>query len=203
MKRVKKGERGYLQAQRRILSVRTAVLFCLSLAVYLLGIWSTGSNKNLLTIVAVLGCLPASRSAVNTVMFFRCRGIGAADAEKIAPHEGGLCRLYDLVFTSYEKNFEVHHMTVTDGCLVGYSANPACDAAACEKHLKAMCAQNGIRDVDIKIFRELPKYLNRLDALRAAGTEAQTARMEKPERAQEEAAEKQARLVSLLCAISL
>lgn len=227
MNRIQKGKRGYLQSQRRILTVRTAILFALSLAIYLLGWWSTGSNKNLLTIVAVLGCLPASRSAVNAVMFYRYHGIGEQDAGKIALHEGGLCALYDLVFTSYDKNFEIHHMTVTDRGLTGYTASPACDAKACEKHLKAMCSQNGIRDVDIRIFRELPKYLNRLDALQGeaeavSGTAERAAEKvagEKPTKntaaetaakntatetaAAGKAGEKQERLVSLLCAISL
>ncbi len=230
MNRLKKGQMGYLRSQRRVLTVRTAVLFGLSLAVYLLGIWSVGSNKNLLTIVAVLGCLPASRSAVNAVMYYRYRGIGAEDAGQIAPHESGLCTLYDLVFTSYDKNFEIHHMTVSGKSLSGYSASPACDLKACEKHLRSMCAQNGIRDVDIRLFHELPKYLNRLEALRTSGatekemhpqtgkgvqdgrhsrprSEMQTPNghdtAAQPEGTQEAAPDPQAQLVSLLCAISL
>ncbi len=203
MKRVEKGKIGYLRSQRRVLTVRTAILFGISLAVYLLGWWSAGSNKNLLTIVAVLGCLPASRSAVNMVMYYRYHGIGAEDAGKIAPHESGLCTLYDLVFTSYDKNFEIHHMTVMANSLTGYSANPGCDGKACEKHLKSLCSQNGIRDVDIKIFQELPKYLNRLDALRDAAAAESGSAGERTKEAEDTAQEKWSRLVSLLCAVSL
>lgn len=162
----KKGEKGYLASQKRAVAIRTGILFALSLAVYLTGYLSAGSNENLLTIVAVLGCLPAARSAVNLVMLLRCRGIGDADFERISEHTEGCAVLADLVFTSYEKNFEIHHMAYRAGHLLGYTANPSCDAKGCEKHLHGMCAQNGLGDVEISIFKELPAYIRRLDRIR-------------------------------------
>ena len=136
-RRKKKGEKGYLASQKKVASLRTAFLFGISLAIYLTGYFSTGSNENLLTIVAVLGCLPAARSAVNLIMLLRYHGIA-----------------------------EVHHMAYRAGYLLGYTANPACDGKACEKHLHNLCAQNGLGDVKITIFSELPKYLRRLDQIR-------------------------------------
>ena len=53
-RRKKKGEKGYLASQKKVASLRTAFLFGISLAIYLTGYFSTGSNENLLTIVAVL-----------------------------------------------------------------------------------------------------------------------------------------------------
>lgn len=163
----KKGEKGYLAWQKKYTALRTAVLFLLCLAIYLTGYISTGTNKNLLTIVAVLGCLPACRSAVNMIIILKYHGVSDADYQKIATHTGDCRSLSDLVFTSYEKNFEIHHMAFKGNSLTGYTANPACDAKACEKHLHSMCAQNRLGDVEIKIFRELPKYLNRLDQMQA------------------------------------
>lgn len=161
----KKGEKGYLSYQKKATVIRTAALFLLSLAVFLIGFLSTGKKENLLTIVAVLGCLPASRSAVNMIMVLRYHGIGEEDYQKIRPHIGLCSTLADLVFTSYEKNFEIHHMAFKGNSLIGYTANEGCDAKACEKHLHSMCVQNNLADVDIKIFKDLPKYLNRLDQL--------------------------------------
>ena len=165
-RRKKKGEKGYLASQKKVASLRTAFLFGISLAIYLTGYFSTGSNENLLTIVAVLGCLPAARSAVNLIMLLRYHGISEGDFRKISEHTQGCAVLADLVFTSYEKNFEIHHMSYRAGYLLGYTANPACDGKACEKHLHNLCAQNGLGDVKITIFSELPKYLRRLDQIR-------------------------------------
>lgn len=166
-KKIQKGNKGYLEYQKKATVFRTAVLFALSLAVFLTGYFSTGSRNNWLTIVAVLGCLPASRSAVNMIMTLRFCGIGNADYAKIAPHVRDCAALCDLVFTSYEKNYEIHHMAYKGNCLIGYTANAACDAKKCEKHLHDMCVQNALGDVDIKIFKELPKYINRLDQIQS------------------------------------
>ena len=77
--------RDSLKHQRKLEIAKTAVLFCLSLAVYLSGLLTTGTNKNLLTIVAVLGCLPASRSAVGMIMFLRAKGCSEELHERILP----------------------------------------------------------------------------------------------------------------------
>lgn len=164
-KKTNKGEKGYLKSQKKVTIIRTIVLFALSLAIFLTGLISTGQKENLLTIVAVLGCLPASRSAVNMIMTLRFHGISQEDFEKIRPHTGACAVLADLVFTSYEKNFEIHHMAFKGNSLIGYTANAGCDAKACEKHLHDLCVQNHLSDVDIKIFKELPKYVNRLDSM--------------------------------------
>ena len=67
-----KGQKGYLAWNKKMSICKTLVLFAISFAVYAMGIWSTGSNQNLLTIVAVLGCLPACRSAANLIALLRC-----------------------------------------------------------------------------------------------------------------------------------
>ena len=81
--KVQKGSFGYLEKQRKRGLIRTILFFAISLAVYLLGYLTTGSNQNYLTIAAVLGCLPASRSAVNTIMYYRYHGILASDRKKL------------------------------------------------------------------------------------------------------------------------
>ena len=175
LSRKKKGEKGYLDSQKKVAAIRTAILFSISLAIYLTGYFSSGTNENLLTIVAVLGCLPAARSAVNLIMLLRYHGIKDGDFRKISEHTEGCAVLADLVFTSYEKNFEIHHMAYRAGYLLGYTANSSCDGKACEKHLHNMCAQNALGDVKISIFSELPNYLRRLDQIRALPEDALSA----------------------------
>ena len=165
MQRIKKGEYGYVAGQKKWVSVKTAVLFLLSLAIYLSGYITTGSNKNLLTIVAVLGCLPAGKSAVNMIMFLRARGCDGALHEKIAAHAGDLPALYDCVLTTYENTFEVPHMVFKGNSLIGIAVASGFKTAECEKHLRNMCTQNGIRDVNIRIFTDVSRYLQRLDQL--------------------------------------
>ncbi len=169
--KIGKGDYGYIRHQRKWEIAKTVFLFLLSLAIYLTGYYSTGTNKNLLTIVAVLGCLPASKCAVSMIMFLRAKGCSQELHSRIASHSQGLPQLYDNVLTSYEAAFQIPHMVYKGGSLIGIAVDPKCRADACEKHLLSMCRQDGISDITVKIFQDVPKYLNRLDQLRALDAE--------------------------------
>ena len=65
MKKALKGNYGYIKAKRNRVIIRTIIFFAISLAIFVAGYITTGTRKNLFTIVAVLGCLPACKSLVN------------------------------------------------------------------------------------------------------------------------------------------
>lgn len=165
MKKAIKGNFGYLDAKRKQVLIRTIIFFAISLALLAAGIISTGTRKNLLTVVAVLGCLPACKSFVNFIMYFRAKGCSIDAKEKIKPEEGGLIGMYDMYFTSYKKNFPVSHMIVEGKNVCGFTEYEDCDTKACEEHLTAMLKQGGYKDLTVKIFKELPKYCERLRQL--------------------------------------
>lgn len=98
-----KGTSGYLRTQKNYEILRTVLYFAIFLSLFIAGRVTTGSRENLLTIVAVLGCLPACKSLVEMFMFLRYKGCNEQDAAQIAAHTDGLTGLYDMVFTSYEK----------------------------------------------------------------------------------------------------
>ena len=58
-----KGEAGYIQARKKQLILKAVLEFGIVIALLILGIWQTHTRLNLLTVVAVLGCLPAAKSA--------------------------------------------------------------------------------------------------------------------------------------------
>ncbi len=111
-----KGTSGYLRAKKYEI-LRTVLYFAISLSLFIAGWVTTGSRENLLTIVAVLGCLPACKSLVEMFMFLRYKGCNEQDAAQIAAHTDGFTGLYDMVFTSYEKNYVIHHMTICGNTL--------------------------------------------------------------------------------------
>ncbi len=162
-----KGCFGYIKNRRLWAIIKTILFFGISILLYIAGIKATGSNKNLLTIVAVLGCLPGSKSAVNMIMFLRYKGCSKEVSDAVNKKYTHLHALCDLVFTSYDKTFEIHHMAITDKVVCAYTSNAKCDIAACEKHLQDMLTQNGLKDITVKVFKDLPKYRNRLEQLDA------------------------------------
>lgn len=164
-KRILKGSYGYIEYQKKVSVIRTILFFALSLSIYGLGIYSTGSNKNLLTVVAVLGLLPSCKSAVNVVMFLRASGCSEKAKEKIAYYDDKLTGFYDMYFTSYQKNFPISHMVLKGNMICAYTENEKCDISAGEAHLEHLLKQDGYKNMTIKIFNSLDKYIDRLGQL--------------------------------------
>ena len=160
-----KGEYGYISDQRKKEIIKTLLLFALCASIYITGYITTGSNKNLLTIVAILGCLPASKSAVSMIMFIKSKGCTEELHRKIAAKSKGLPQLYDNVLTSYQNTFEISHFAYRGNNLIGITENPKCKVAEAEKHVLTMCAQDGIKEITVKIFNDPAKYLSRLEQL--------------------------------------
>ena len=55
--------------------------------------------------------------------------------------------------------------------LIGYTDQEKCDPKACEKHLHQLFSQNQMGGVNIRIFTDLPRYVNRLDEIQKKETE--------------------------------
>lgn len=162
----KKGTYGYIGRQRRWEIIKTVVMFGISISLYIAGYIATKSNKNLLTLAAVLGCLPASKSAVSMIMFFKAKGCSAALHEAIGDRAAGLSERYDLYLTSYAKNFQISHLVMKGKSMAGITEQESFDEAACGQHLKTLFAQNGFHDITVKIFGDKEKYFERLKSLR-------------------------------------
>lgn len=166
-----KGTRDYVRTQKVYAILRTVLYFGVSLSLFAAGIITTGNRLNLLTVVAVLGCLPASKSAVNMIMFLRCKGLSREAAAQIAPCEGELTCLYDMAFTSYSKTFEVGHMAVKGNTVCGYSEKKNFPEKEFQTHLEPIFKADNHKNVTVKIFTDLEKYKDRLMQLQTLETE--------------------------------
>lgn len=162
---VPKGAFGYLNNRKKYTACRTVFFFLLCMGFYITGIVKTGSNKNLLTIIAVLGCLPACRSAVNFIIFMRAKGCSSALHEKLSAYDERLTAFYDLYFTSYQKNYPISHMVLKGGMLCGITEQPACVCDEVKKHLEQMLSREGIKNVVVNIFSQEDSYIDRLSRL--------------------------------------
>lgn len=170
---VPKGAFGYLDNRKKYTALRTLLFFLISGGLYAMGILTTGSNKNLLTIVAILGCLPACKSAVNFILFMRAVGCSSALHEKLAAYDNAVTAcdhaamtvFYDMYFTSYQKNYPLSHMALKGDMLCGITESPSCICREAEKHLEQMLVQEGIKNVTVNIFSQEDKYLDRLSRL--------------------------------------
>lgn len=167
-----KGEFGYIERKRKQVLLWTIFLFVLAISIFVIGYVTTGTKKNLFTIVAILGCLPACKSMVNLIMFFKAKGCSKGNHEQIATCSEGLSQLYDMYFTTYKVNYPICHMVLKGNVLVGFSEYSECDDDGCEKHLNQMLTQEGYKNITVKIFKDLDKYLERLKQLQELEVES-------------------------------
>lgn len=183
-----KGTRNYLDTQKKFEILRTIIYFAIPITLFIAGIIQTeaGVSKelhgfalfraglvnpesriNLLSIVAVLGLLPASKSLVSAIMFLRFHSLNREAAEQSAAAGEGLQMLYDCVFTSYRKSFVVGHLAVRGNTVCGYSENNDFEENDFYKHIGDILKLDGHKEVTVKIFTDLNKYTDRLNQMRA------------------------------------
>lgn len=159
------GEKNYIKTQTKYEMARTILYFVIPLSLFIGGWVTTGERTNLLTVVAILGCLPASKSMVDMIMFLRYRSCSKEATTQIEEHVGSLDALYDLVFTSYQKNFVVSHLVVKGNTICGYTESASFSEQEFNKHLDGILKTDNFKDTSIKIFTDIKKYCNRLEQL--------------------------------------
>lgn len=161
-----KGQPLYLVKKRKQEIIKTFILFALPLSLYIAGYISTGSNKNYLTIIAVLGCLPACKNTVSLIMYLRFKGCDDTKMIELSnseiPQENVM---FDMVFTSYDKNYNISHLIIKNGNLCGFTEDLKMETSKCEEHIQTMLHKSGIKSYNIKIFNDYEKYKNRLKQL--------------------------------------
>ncbi|MBR1670015.1 MAG: hypothetical protein IJ695_04885 [Butyrivibrio sp.] len=165
MKKVLKGEFGYINYRKKTGILRTAVLLAVLVLVFVLGLVIFGSSRNYLSILAALLSLPTGWSGVNMIMFLRAKPCSDADHEVILQHAGSLLIHYDHLITSYDRNFCVSASTVLDKNIICYLSDDDSDPSDLEKHIKKMMAQNGYSSYSVKVFDDLKKFCERLTQL--------------------------------------
>lgn len=169
MKRVKKGQLGYIKYRRTFHLIASIVLFAMAISLYIAGVKTTGDNKNLLTVVAILGVLPASQSLVTAILGFRAKSCSKELYEKIEKKlDTDMVSIYDLYFTTYDKNYPMNHIVIKNNCLCGLMDTTKHNVQDFEKYLEETFTKNGIKGVSVKVFEHTmqDKYLNRLDELK-------------------------------------
>ena len=188
MNRIIKGDFGYLEKQMHWELIKTLIFFVSAFGVLLIGILIAGTKNNLLTIVAVLGLLPAAKELITCIMFNKAKKyscpqrlydavqeIVVPDGKDIKDHdqeetdagaEDLLLVVYDLYMTSQEKDYPILSMCCHNKTLIGIANWEKFDYKKAEDHIRIMIKQNGHKNVTIKIFSEQEKYISRLQELK-------------------------------------
>lgn len=157
-----KGQYPYISQKKKQEVLKTLLFFGLSAAIFILGYVTTKTKANLLTIVAVLGCLPASKSTVSMIMHFRQKGCSEELHNRLTEAFGPEFGIYSLYFTSYDKNYDISHLVITDLSVIALTENTGIKAVDFEGHIKDMLSNDGISGINVKLYQDAEKYIARL-----------------------------------------
>ena len=119
----------------------------------------------MLTVVAVVGCLPACKSMVGLLLALPQPSLSLEIYEAVAEAGEGLTMAYELYITSYEKSGYVDAIAICGNEVVGYTSQKKTDASYMETYIQKILRQNGF-GVHVKIMGEFRAYLERLHSLR-------------------------------------
>lgn len=169
-----KGEYEYPKYQTGRVIITTIISFLLFGSIFVIGYFWTKTTSNVLTIVAVLGMLPSSKSLVSVIMYLRIPDFNKEIYESISGKCNDIDVLYSLYLTSYNDNFPINCMTVRSNTIIGYTEfsdkqsgkKAVCKVNECEEHIKTILKQNGLKNMTVKIFTDLTKFENRVEQLK-------------------------------------
>ena len=169
MFKTKKGDFGYIKSGRIRECIKTVLMLAFSVALYVGGFMATGSNKNVLTYVAILGCLPAAKFMVNFIMFMKAKGC-SAELKSLLDEKGLRPTFFDLFFTTYKVDHQVSAVYYNKATIIGITEDEKCDPAACEEHLTERLKSAGF-ELTVKIFKDRDKFIERMKELSSLETD--------------------------------
>jgi len=165
-----KGDAGYIRKQKRFLIFKTILQFGVVAALFVLGLMQTKTRLNLLTVVAILGCLPAAKTLVQLIVIIPYKSISQerhADLEKKAPI---LTKSYDMVVTDSKHFMPIESLVILDNTVCGYTSHPKVDVNVANKHIKEILVQNQYDKVSVKIFNDYTAFITRAEGMQNMAT---------------------------------
>lgn len=164
MEKGKKGNFQYIKEEKKRRVLKTLLLFAIPITAFVAAACYYGTTTNLISVVAIVGCLPACKSLVGLIMVFMYRSINESTYQKIESHKGSLTMAYELVLTNYEKNTFVDAFAICGNQVIGYTSASKVDLKYAEEHTQKILHHNGYK-VSVKIFKDFQPFLDRLDSM--------------------------------------
>lgn len=169
--KVRQGDYLYYSVRKKREVIKTILYFAISLSLLIAGYMATNTKANLLTIVAVLGLLPASKSCVGMIMYLRYHGCSKENHLLLQDTMDAFSQhAYGMVFTSYKKTYEVAGCIVKNGYIYGYLTNHAQLHKDLEEHILNLVKQNGYKAC-VGMYTKSEDFIRRCKELSEKETE--------------------------------
>ena len=160
-----KGDYGYYSYEKKRRVGIVALLFGITLVIFFTGIIMTGTRKNLFTLIAILGVLPAAKWAVSMIMILIQKPIDPKVVDITEQIAGNLTHGYELCVTAYEGRLSLDAVVVCGNSIAAYSSAEKGKFEFMETHVRKILHGNGFGNPTFKIFRRLDQYQERIRQL--------------------------------------
>lgn len=165
MKKFRKGQAGYLDYQKKAEIIRVIIYFAIILAIFLIGYFQTKTRLNVMTIVAVVGCLPACKVLVGVIIRVAYYSINKAKAAEIAALTDHITVIYDMIITSRQSIMPVDCIVISGHTAFGFTSSHKVDPTEVSKHISDILRSNQIDGVSLKILDNYTAFLARAEGL--------------------------------------
>lgn len=160
-----KGDYGFYKIQRKKTILLTVLFFGLVLAIFLTGFLTTKSRLNFLTVVAIVGCLPACKQAINCFMVCRKKPCDEKRYESISKTAGDVRTAYELYITSPKTAYSFDAACVRGHDIILLSHPGKMDTMDCQNFLKEILKNNDKSSCNVRIYEKEAQFLEHLKTL--------------------------------------
>ncbi|MDO4616704.1 MAG: hypothetical protein Q4B03_04515 [Lachnospiraceae bacterium] len=177
MKKVAKGNYGYIRYQKKFRFLRSLGALVLPLAFFTAGlIINQGDRNSIYTVVAIVGCLPACMSITGMIMMWLRKPMDEELYREISGRAGDLTMAYELYLTTQDKNLFLDAAAICGEHAACYTHEKAehWELVNMQKHVETILLNNGYK-ADVKIFDQKKAFLDRVDTLRSRKEEFEAA----------------------------
>ena len=134
MTKISKGQPGYYRNRKKQFGLLCLLGFLLVLGIYFTGYWIAGTNKNTLTILAIIIFIPTAKFLVDYFMIPWKSFVSQEDFDKVQKECEPLPVYAELVITASEKRFNVAYLLVDkDENIIAYTKDEKADKEAFRK----------------------------------------------------------------------
>ncbi len=162
----RKGSFGYIAREKKKRFLIAALMLAIPLIIFFSAKAYIGTTRNVFSVVAILGVLPAAKFIVNFIMMMMQKSAPEDIIDLTEKHVGTLPHAYELIVTAYEGSMPLDAVTVCGNQVIAFSTYGNRDQfEMMEKHIAKILTGNGYSSVNVHIFMEKRIYADRLKQL--------------------------------------
>lgn len=165
MKKVEKGNWGYVNYRKKINLIIMLAAFLVVIGVFVLGlILNKMDRNNIFTVASVVLVLPAAKFAVAYLVVSPHKGADEALKNKIEKSSGDLTVCYDCIMSNTKKPICAQAVIISDSVVCAYTCDEKADNRLFETSLQEFM-KNDKLNVAVTLYKEEKTFINRVKNL--------------------------------------